>query len=99
MVQSEKMATPEAAVIGFAAQVRMAPPAGGVMLKVIEAVLEVTVLPPASCTATTGWVGKVTPLLESEGLVVKASLSATPVEMVKAVLTALVRLPEVAVSV
>jgi hypothetical protein len=93
-----KVATPETALAGFVVQVRTAP-AGVVMLKVTEAVLEATGLPPASWTATTGWVAKTVPPVELEGLVVKASLAAGPEVMVKLALTAEVRMPEVAVSV
>jgi hypothetical protein len=46
-LQPEKVATPEEAVLGFVVQVRVAP-AGVVMLRVTEALLEVTVLPTAS---------------------------------------------------
>jgi hypothetical protein len=67
------------------------------MVRVTEFV-PVVVLPPASWTVTTGWVPKAVPLVELEGLVVKASLVAGP-EIVKPALTALVSEPEVAVSV
>jgi hypothetical protein len=99
MVQPAKFATPATADFGLAAQVRMAPPAGAVMLRVTGAVLEVAVLPPASWTVTTGWVANATPTVDPEGLVVKASLVAGPVEMVKLVLTAAVSPLEVAVKV
>src|SRR5450631_2180227 len=98
MLQPAKVATPEAALVGFAVQVRAAP-AGDVMLRLTKAVLVVTVLPPASWTATTGWAAKAMAPGEPAGLVVKASLVAEPVAMVKLVLTAVVRVPEVAVSV
>jgi hypothetical protein len=48
---------PAEAFLGFAVQVRVAP-AGVVMVRVIDAVLVVTVLPPASCTVTTGCVAR-----------------------------------------
>ena len=57
MLQPAKPATPEAAVAGFVMQVRVAR-AGVVMARVTGAVLVVTVLPPASWTATTGGVAK-----------------------------------------
>ena len=93
-----KVTTPETAALGFAAQVRVAPPPE-VMLRVIEAVLVLTVLPPASWTVATGCVAKAVLTLEPEGDVVKASLLAAPVVMVKLVLTPLVSPLEAAVSV
>ena len=98
ILQPAKVATPEAAALGLAVQVRVAP-AGVVMVRVTEAALVVTVLPPASWTATTGWVANAMPPVEPEGLVVKASLVAGPTVMVKLALTALVSPLEVAVSV
>ena len=76
--------------------VRVAPPE--VMLRVIE-VLLVTVLPPASWTVTTGCVAKTTLWVVLDGEVVKASLLAAPVVMVRLVLNALVSPPAAAVSV
>ena len=93
-----KVDTPEIAALGFVVQVRIAPPPE-VMLRVIEAVLEVTVLPPASWTVTTGCVAKAVLTVEPTGEVVKASLVAMPVVMVMLVLTPLVRPLEDAVSV
>ena len=98
-MQAAKVATPATAAFEFAAQARIAP-AGEVMVKVTEAVLVVTVLPPASWTVTLGWVAKaVLTAVELDGLVVKASLVAGPAVMVKLVLTALVRPLAAAVSV
>jgi hypothetical protein len=48
ILQAEKLATPEDVLLGFWGQVRTAPPAGGVMTRVTEGPLVVTVLPPAS---------------------------------------------------
>ena len=98
MLQPAKVATPEAAFLGLAVQVRVAP-AGVVMVRVTGALLAVTVLPPASWTATTGWVAKAMPPVEPEGPVVKASLVAAPTVMVRLVLTALVSPLAAAVSV
>jgi hypothetical protein len=97
MLQPVKLSTPATAFLGFAEQVMVAP-AGVVMVRVIEAVLVVTVVPPASWTVTRGWVPKALPALEFEGLVVKASLVAVP-EMVKLALTALLSPLEAAISV
>ena len=93
-----KVATPETAFEGLAVQVSVAP-AGLVMVRVTEAPLEVTVLPPASWIATTGWVTKTVPPVAPDGLVAKASLVAVPTLIVKLALTALVRPLEVAVKV
>src|SRR5450631_571775 len=98
MLQPAKVATPATAFVGFAVQARVAP-AGVVMVRVTGAVLVVTVLPPGSWTATTGWLAKGVPPVELEGLVVKASWVADPALTVKLVLTALVSPPEAAVSV
>jgi hypothetical protein len=92
-----KVATPATAFVGFAVQVSTAP-AGVVMFKVTEVLLEATVLPPASWTATTGCVVKAVPPVELEGLVTNASLVAGP-KMVKLVLTAAVSPLAVAVRV
>jgi hypothetical protein len=65
----------------------------------VTGLVPVVVFPAASRTATTGWVVNAVPLVEFEGLVVKASLVAVPGVMVKLVLAAVVSDPEVAVSV
>ena len=99
MLQPAKLATPEEAFVGLAVQVRVAP-AGVVMVRVTGALLVVTVLAPASWTATTGWMAKTLPaVVEPEGVAVKASLVAGPTVMVKLALTALVSPAAVAVSV
>src|ERR1017187_9677577 len=98
ILQVVNVSTPATAAFGLVAQARVAP-AGVVMVKVIEAVLVVTVLPPASWTVTTGCAAKlVLTAVELDGLVVKASLVAGP-KMVKLALTALERPLEAAVSV
>jgi len=99
MAQPEKVARPETADWGFAAQVMAAPLAGGVMLRATDAVLDVIVLPPASWTATDGWVPKAIPAVEPDGSVAKRSLLAEPTAIVKLALSAWVRVPELAVSV
>jgi hypothetical protein len=98
MLHPAKVATPETALVGLAVQVSVAPP-GDVMVRVIETPLEVTGLPPASWTVTTGWVAKAVPLEEPDGFVLKASLLAPPTVIVKLALTPLVSPPVVAVSV
>ena len=79
-------------------QVRVAP-LGVVMLRSTEAVLVVTVLPPASWMATAGWAANGVPPVEFDGFVVKPSLVAGPTATVKLALTALVSPLAVAVSV
>ena len=98
MLQPVKEAAPVTVFAGLDVQLRTAP-AGVVMLKVTATTPVVTVLPPASWTATTGWVAKAAPLVELDGLAVKASFMADPTVMVKLVLTALVSPLPVAVSV
>lgn len=48
ILQPEKVATPEDVLLGFWLQVRTAPPTGGVMTRLTEGPLVVTVLPLAS---------------------------------------------------
>jgi hypothetical protein len=92
-----KIATPEAAPAGFWVHVSVAPP--DVMLRVIELLLPVTVLPPASWTVTTGCVAKTTLRAVLDGDVVKMSLVAEPGVIVKLGLNALVSPAAEAVSV
>src|SRR2546430_9343172 len=98
MLQPEKVATPATAARGFGAQTRFAP-AGVVIESVTELVLVVTVLPPASCRATTGCVAKAAPPALPTGWVVNASCDAAPTAFVNDALTAAVSDPSVAVSV
>ena len=58
---------------------------------VIDAVLLATVLPPASCTVTTGCVPNAVPPVVLLGLVVKASFAAAPTVMLNVALVAPVR--------
>jgi hypothetical protein len=62
-------------------------------------VLDVTVLPAASCTTTTGWVANGVPAAAPDGLVRKASFAAAPGDTVNDVLTAEARAPDLAVRV
>jgi hypothetical protein len=74
-----KFATPAVATNGLVVQLRA--PLPEAMAKVIDAlefVPEVTVLPPLSCTVTTGWVPHTAPLAPPPGEVVKANLVAVP---------------------
>jgi hypothetical protein len=98
ILQPENLATPEEVFAGLVEQARVAPPVGGVMVRVIGITVLVTVVPAASCMATLGEELKVVLTAVLGGDRVKASLTA-PDEMVKLELTALVRVPEVAVSV
>jgi hypothetical protein len=68
-----KVMTPATAALGFGVQTSVAP-AGVVNAKVTKLVSVMTVLPPASWTATTGCVDRAVPLIPVElGEVVKAS--------------------------
>ena len=69
------------------------------MASVIDAELPVTVLPPASCTVTTGCGPKAVPPVELSGLVVNASLAADPTVMLNVLLVAPVNTPLLAVFV
>jgi len=77
-----KVATPEVAARGLVVQVKV--PVPEALAKVIEADEEVTVLPPASWTTTTGWVEKAVPPVAPAGWVEKASLAAAPTVTLKA---------------
>ena len=70
-----KVATPLEALSGLVVQVSV--PDEGV--REIEALEEVTTLPPESSTLTTGWALKATPLVELPGDVVKSSWAAAPI--------------------
>ena len=91
MLQPAKVAIPETALTGSALQVRVAPAA--VVMVSVTGLVPVVVLPAASWTAMTGWAANAVPLMEFEGLVVKASLVAGPGVMVKLALTAVVSDP------
>ena len=97
--QPEQEATPADADLGWLVQLRVAPPVGAVIFSVMAAELPVMVLPPASCTATTGWTPNTAFTAVSVGEVVKPSLAAGPIVIVTVVLTALVRGLLAAVSV
>ena len=77
--QPEKVATPELAVPGLVVHVNVPPPGLVPMASVTLALLDVTVLPPASCTVTAIDGLNATPAVMIEaGCVVKASWVAAP---------------------
>lgn len=76
-LQPVNVAIPAPAAFGFAVQVSVAP-AGVVRANVTLLASDVTVLPLASCTVTTGWVPNAVPPVEPPGCVVKANLLAGP---------------------
>jgi hypothetical protein len=98
MEQFANVATPATAAFGFVVHDKFAP-AGVVIVKVTELVSLVTVLPPASCTATTGCVPNAVPPVELDGCVVNATFAALPTEIVSELLTSAVNEASVAVSV
>src|SRR5438876_352020 len=90
------------AVLADGSQVRVAPPGLAPIARVMGVTEEVTVFPPASCTVTTGWIGKVpvTPALVAPlGWVVNASLLAGPTTMLKLLLVAEASVPSLAANV
>ena len=97
-LQPANVATPATAAFGFVVQVSVAPP-GVVSARVTELVSDVTVLPPASCTATTGWVARAEPPVPVPGCVVNVSWAAAPAAITKLLLVADVNDPSVAVRV
>ena len=87
ILQPVKAATPFAAATAKALQLRTAPEPP-VSVRSMVAADVVTVFPPSSWTLMAGWVANGVPPVEPDGWVVKASLEAGPVEMVKLVLAA-----------
>ena len=95
--QLENVASPNLVPSGLLAQVSVAP-AGVVNLSVTEAVLS-TLLPLASWMATTGCMAQIWLTVPPDGGVTKINLLAAPGVTVKDELTALARVPDVAVRV
>src|SRR5207244_3990281 len=102
ILQPANVATPaDTATVAFV-QVSAAPAGveGCVMVNAtVPALVVVTVLPPRSCTATTGWVVDATPPVEAFGEAVKPILAAVPTETVKPRLVAGVKDPSAACNV
>ena len=94
-----KVAIPDEALRGLVATVSVPLPGFVPMARVMESVAVVTLLPPASCTVTTGWVDRADPPVPLPGCVVKATLAAVPNVIFKELLKAEVRPLLVAVSV
>ena len=89
ILHPRNVATPAAGVRGFALVHVSAAPAGFdgcVIVNVTGLALPTTVLPPASCTATLGWVPKATPPVELLGCAMKPSLAGAPIVIVKGLL-------------
>src|SRR5438477_470 len=99
MLHPAKVSTPATAALVLDGVQLRAPLPGGLvpMARVMLAVEPVTVLPPASCTVTTGCVAQAVPPVPPPGWVVKASLAAAPTVMLKPELAADVRAPSAAV--
>ena len=76
IAQPAKVSTPDVAASGLVVQVSV--PALGLVpiASVMLALLDVTVLPPASCTDTTGWVANAVAPVPPPGWVVKPSFVA-----------------------
>ena len=86
MEHPEKVAMPLTAATGLALQVRVPEPE--VTARVTEAVDVVTVLPPESWTATTGWVVNATPLTAPAASVRTLRAAAAPAVKVMALVVA-----------
>ena len=86
-------------VSGLVVQVSAPLPGLDPIARVIEFVADVTVLPPASWMATTGWADQAVPIVPPPGWVVNPSLDAVPTVMLNVLLIALVRPVAVAVRV
>jgi hypothetical protein len=101
LIEQLNVATPLDALSGLEAQVKVAPtpPVPPVIDIVTEAVLAVTVLPPASCMATTGGMPNAVPESSLPGEESSISLEAGPTTTVNGLLVAEVRPGSVAVSV
>jgi len=88
MLTPLKVATPDVAFSGLVVTVSV-PLLGFVPVdKVMELVAVVTVLPPASCTVTIGWVDRADPPVPLPGCVMKANLDGAPNVMSKELLIA-----------
>src|SRR5689334_17182256 len=98
MLQPANVATPATAAFGLAVHANVAPP-GVVSASVTDDVSVVTVLPPASCTVTTGCVPNAAVAAAPLGCVVNASFAAAPTVIVTDELTAVVSEPSDAVNV
>src|SRR5437773_1793505 len=81
------VATPAVALI-VAVPLNVPPPGLVPIASAIDAVLVVTVLPPASCTTTTGCVANVLPPVALLGLAVKTTFVADPTVMLNVALVA-----------
>src|SRR5437660_863919 len=101
MLHPAKVSTPATAALVLDGVQLRAPLPGGLvpMARVMLAVELVTVLPPASCTVTTGWVPQATLRAPPPGWVVNASWLAAPTVMLNVLLVAEVSEPLVAVRV
>ena len=80
--QPAKVATPDVVVNGLVVHPPRVP-APEARPRLIDALGEVTTLPPESSTLITGWALKATPLVELPGDVVKTNWVADPTLMVK----------------
>ena len=99
MVQPENVASPEALVrVVPPLQVNVPPASFRVRARVITSPLVVTVLPPASWSATTGWVAHGRPPVPPPGCAVKPSLTGGPALTVKVPLTTVARPAELAAN-
>src|SRR3954453_14762621 len=99
ILQPAKASTPATAFFGFVVHVSVPPPGFVPIASVIDAVLPVTVFPPASCTMTTGCCDQADPPAPPPGCVVNASFAAAPDVMLNVLLVAPVSAPSVAVNV
>lgn len=97
--QPVKVATPATALFGFDPQFVSDPPPVPLSVSSTDAVLLVTVLPPASLTVTTGCLPNAVLRAVFSGVVVNTRLFAGPTDTVIVELTAEVRPGEVAVRV
>ncbi len=99
ILQRVNDATPLLAATGLVHPENTAPPVpvAGLIPKVTLLPSVVTVLPPASSTATTGWVVNAVPPAAPDGGVVNPSFAAEPTLMVKVVLST-VSVPSLACS-
>jgi hypothetical protein len=99
ILQPTNVATPDTAVSGFALVQLKSAPAGVVIASVTAVTLLVTVLPPASWIATTGWVPNAVPPVDALGEVVNANFVAAPTVIVNELLVAGVNPVSVTVNV
>jgi len=99
IAQPANVETPDVAATGFVVHDSVPPPGFVPIANVMLALDDVIVLPPASCTVTTGCVPNALPPVPAPGWVVNATFAAAPTVMLNVLDVADVKPAEDAVRV